>query len=167
VSKWFRSTKLTMLICCRIHIFADLQPYICTFEPCEKKLVKFPTRKMWAEHEFTEHRVLRSWCCPECSESFSAAHGLDVHLKFHHSEAFTPAQLPMVLSAAETRCNMPIKTQECPLCKAVPGTSQRNFVKHVGRHLEAIALATLPRETDDDSEQGSVASSDGSQLFKD
>lgn len=146
-----------------MHVFADLQPYICTFEPCEKKLIKFPTRKMWAEHEFSEHRALRSWCCPECTESFSAARDLEVHLRLQHLQAFTPAQLPRVLAAAETRSSLPIKTQECPLCKTIPGTSQRNFVKHVGRHLEAIALATLPRETDDDSEHGSVASSDGSQ----
>ena len=155
-----------MLICRRRHVFADLQPYICTFEQCEKKLVKFPTREMWAEHEFSEHRVLRSWCCPECTEGFSAVYDLGNHLKSHHSQSVTSAQLPIVLAAAETKTILPIETQDCPLCKVVPGKSQRYFVKHLGRHLEAIALATLPREADEDSELESVASSGEIQSLK-
>ncbi|MCJ1251513.1 hypothetical protein MMC30_008747 [Trapelia coarctata] len=118
---------------------------------------------MWAEHEFNKHRLSRSWCCPECREGFTNAQELEEHLKEYHTGAFTPAQLPLVLSAAETRSAVPIETQQCPLCKIIPGTSQRNFVKHVGRHLESIALATLPRETEDESDQDSIASSDGGQ----
>ena len=149
-----------------MHVFADLQPYICTFEPCEKKLIKFPTRKLWAEHEFSEHRVLRSWCCPECTDIFSAAHDLEAHLKLSHRKTFALTRISVVLSTAERREAVPINTQECPLCKKLPGKSQRNFVTHVGRHLEAIALAILPRDTEEDSEEASVVSSDGSEPVK-
>jgi hypothetical protein len=43
----------------------------------------------------------------------------------------------------------------CPLCLCVPGKSRRNFVTHVGKHMESVALAALPRENGSDSESDS------------
>ena len=44
----------------------------------------------------------------------------------------------------------PIEVEECPLCRSVLGKPRREFVKHVGRHMEQIALMALPREATDD-----------------
>ncbi|KAI9800287.1 MAG: hypothetical protein M1833_003401 [Piccolia ochrophora] len=53
----------------------------------------------------------------------------------------------------------------CPFCLDVVGTTKRAYASHVGRHMEEIALATLPMETDSDSEtslseDARIASSD-------
>lgn len=40
----------------RMHVFADLRPYICTFPDCRDELAQFTTRAVWANHELTEHR---------------------------------------------------------------------------------------------------------------
>lgn len=42
------------------------------------------------------------------------------------------------------------------MCKIIPGTTRRAFSTHVGRHMEQIALAVLPRETEDDLDGSSV-----------
>ena len=137
----------------KIHVFADLQPYICTFESC---LVTFPTRKLWANHEFSEHRVTRIWTCPECTEIFQSLRGLEKHLRDRHEEIATLAQFPLILAAAESSQSWPIATQECPLCKDTAFHSRRTFVTHVGRHMETIALAVLPRETEEESEEDEI-----------
>ncbi|KAL9121958.1 MAG: hypothetical protein Q9187_001483 [Circinaria calcarea] len=64
--------------------------------------------------------------------------------------------LQVILNTAETKDAEPIEEQSCPLCKILPGKSQRTFAKHVGRHMETIALAVLPRETEDDSDESSL-----------
>lgn len=46
--------------------------------------------------------------------------------------------------------------EECPLCRVIPGKSRRAFVKHVGRHLEEIALMALPRDNVEDSDEEST-----------
>lgn len=62
---------------------------------------------------------------------------------------------------AEQRQKQEAEIQQCPLCLCTPGKSQRNFVAHVGKHMEAIALAALPRDdrSDSDSEVNSETSS--------
>lgn len=50
----------------------------------------------------------------------------------------------------------PIEVEECPLCRSVLGKPRREFVKHVGRHMEQIALMALPREATDDSDAESA-----------
>ncbi|MCJ1479097.1 hypothetical protein MMC13_007781 [Lambiella insularis] len=143
----------------KIHVFTDLQPYICSFNTCAKGLVMFPTRKLWAEHEFSEHRIARSWKCTECTgQAYTTAYDFEEHLHQRHGEAITMAQMPFVVAAAETKTPLPIDKQECPLCKIVPGKSRRNFTTHVGRHMESVALAVIPRETEEDSECSSVVS---------
>ncbi|KAL9630204.1 MAG: hypothetical protein Q9164_006537, partial [Protoblastenia rupestris] len=38
----------------------------------------------------------------------------------------------------------PIEQEECFLCKQKPATTKRSFLKHVGQHMEEIALMALP-----------------------
>ncbi|MCJ1285845.1 hypothetical protein MMC26_005187 [Xylographa opegraphella] len=142
----------------KIHVFADLQPYICTFDSCAKDFITFPTRSLWGSHEFDEHRVTRCWKCPECAHTGSTAQMMEEHLRKRHGESITLAQLPLIISAAETKSPLPIEDQRCPLCKCIPGKSQRNFVKHVGRHMESLALAVLPRDTAEASDRSSNGS---------
>ena len=75
-----------------------------------------------------------------------------------HKDAIHFAQLSSVLHAAEVRTEQPVDDQECPLCKIKPGRSRRNFVTHVGRHMESIALAVLPYDSGEDSDDESVTS---------
>ena len=75
-----------------------------------------------------------------------------------HKHAIHSMQLSSILHAAEVRTEQPFDSQECPLCKIKPGRSRRNFVTHVGRHMESIALAVLPHNPGDDSDDESVTS---------
>ena len=140
------------------HVFEDIQPYICTFPSCDKHLVKFATRSQWSDHEFNEHRVRRSWTCPECSQSCSSAANLGGHLQEAHPLALDEEQIPIIVDSAMSVQALPMENQECPLCQTVPGKSRRNFVKHLARHLESIALAALPADVEEDSDGGSVVS---------
>ena len=112
---------------------------------------------MWVDHEFHEHRVNRSWACPDCAvESFSPD-AWDEHLRQEHGVIVSGPLHTIALGRAQRIIPKPIDEQECPMCKIVPGTTRRAFSTHVGRHMEQIALAVLPRETDDDVERSSVA----------
>jgi hypothetical protein len=139
-------------------VFADLKPYICTFPVCKNELVKFPTRKLWADHEFNEHRVVRSWVCSQCPEKFLSPGDWGAHLTYMHRTAFSGLPFQFALAAAERRHPQPIKDQKCPLCLDTPASKRRNFEAHVGRHMEEIALAALPREIEEPGlEDGSLA----------
>ena len=38
-----------------MHVYQDLQPYICSFADCSSGIKTFVSRREWGEHEFTEH----------------------------------------------------------------------------------------------------------------
>lgn len=57
--------------------------------------------------------------------------------------------LAMVAAATTTVLN-PIAKQKCPLCGETDWPSERKFITHVGRHMEDVALSSLPREIDSD-----------------
>jgi hypothetical protein len=66
-----------------------------------------------------------------------------------------------------SRQYLPIAPEElkCPLCLKSSWTSQRKFVTHLGRHMEDIALASLPTDVGSDSNAGSDSDSgSGSEL---
>ena len=53
----------------------------------------------------------------------------------------------------------PVESMVCPLCLKIPGKSRRDFATHVGKHMEDIALAALPRDgysTEDESNASDV-----------
>ena len=143
-------------------VFADLQPYICTFEDCELETAQFPSRTAWAEHEFSKHRIELSWNCPECPKKCGTAIGWEQHLREDHHRNFSGLNLKVALQTAQSAQNRPIEQEECPLCRIVLGKPRRAFVKHVGRHMEEIALLALPRGAEDDLSEGSSGTNETS-----
>jgi len=68
----------------RLHVFADLLPYICTFPDCNDELRQFPSRNAWAEHEWEKHRSCPVWACPECRvECCTSANWIEHVRKVH------------------------------------------------------------------------------------
>lgn len=146
-----------------MHVFADLRPYICTFSDCKDELAQFTTRAAWADHEFTEHRNDQTWNCPECSATHADASSWEQHLHNIHRRVFTGPQLLVARNAALKTYPRPIETEECPLCSIILGKQRRAFVKHIGRHMEEIALMALPRGTEEDSDDSSASTDQTSQ----
>ena len=136
-----------------MHIFADLQPYICTFADCEDELAQFPNRAAWAEHEFSQHRITQSWSCPKCPQAFISVSGWQSHIQEKHFLFFSGHNCNVAKDMAHRTEATRIEDEECPLCRIVVGKPRRAFVKHVGRHMEEIALMALPRNVEEDSEE--------------
>lgn len=140
-----------------------MQPYICTFGGCRDALTTFPTRRLWVEHEFSEHRVDRFLEC-HCGQTFTNKETFTHHLKYEHLLQLNHSQLLTQITAAEIATQQNIHVQQCPLCLQDGWNSTRQFTTHVGRHLEQIALASLPRDVESDSEANSQRSGSSSPL---
>jgi ankyrin repeat protein len=147
----------------RKHVFSDLQPYTCTFETCTAK--PFTDRHSWFNHELKFHR--KEWVCSLCEHSpFQSPQSFQNHIQSRHREAVTENQLPTMTALCEESVDC-ILPGDCPLCNdwiwtirhrenlAKPDQVVDNLVvtpvqfrRHLGRHLEQLALFTLPRITD-------------------
>ena len=140
-----------------MHVFSDLQPYICTFKGCREMLVTFPSRELWSKHEFTEHRIDKTFRCHLCSDHFDNETLFGQHLGHRHSLRLSHTQLHATITAARSSSAKPLNDQPCPLCFQKEWVSQRSFTTHVGQHMEEIALACLPRDIDSESDSESVS----------
>ncbi|KAF7514087.1 hypothetical protein GJ744_004412 [Endocarpon pusillum] len=150
-------TKIKNRIDWKIHVFADLQPYICTFNSCRSMLVTFPNRKAWSEHELTQHRTHQSWKCHLCATMFTGETSLTEHLQQKHELPQHHCKPLAASSLTRSIGPLPATNERCPLCLQKGWPSRREFETHVGRHLEEIALSVLPRDVDSDSDQHSDA----------
>ncbi|KAK0102755.1 hypothetical protein ONS95_006352 [Cadophora gregata] len=178
------------------HVFRDLRPYVCTFKECNLRM--FRSRNEWFSHELQVHR--REWTCATCSELFTTKGDFKTHL-LSHRPSLIGSELEAVILLAEEPMDR-FSASACSFCdewkdqisntdrnerlaylnsgKAVaPYGTKNQFRRHLGRHMEQLALFALPRdhsnELEDDSEKGvrdamgiddSDASS-GSTAFKD
>jgi hypothetical protein len=140
----------------RIHVFADLKPYICTFSSCPDELYTFPTRQLWADHELRKHRMEKSWFCCKCPHQLLSPSLWDNHIKDRHGFTFSNDQdRKKAIAVAESFSKIPVESQICPMCRKGGMKTNKELVAHVAKHMESIALAALPRDTDSDSEPGS------------
>ncbi|RFU25884.1 hypothetical protein B7463_g10453, partial [Scytalidium lignicola] len=135
----------------KIHVFADLEAYICTFPGCEFSLATFPTRDLWAAHEFSTHRTAKVWICSNCSLTFPGPDKLADHLQSEHEPATPEADLQLTLLAAER-----MRDTECPLCLKNTKGKRRDFVAHVAKHMETTALMALPKDSESDVDSDSI-----------
>ncbi|KAL5321570.1 hypothetical protein ACEPPN_009530 [Leptodophora sp. 'Broadleaf-Isolate-01'] len=151
----------------RRHVFADLKPYLCTFLGCKDEFKMFTTRKLWEEHEFGQHRLNRYWACSTCQHRAKSPEDWRAHLVQAHNFPLSDGQYALDARLVEVREPVPIKSLSCPLCLEVPGKSQRHFATHVGKHMEGIALAALPRDeesTDTESMASNMSDASGPSL---
>ena len=148
------------------HVFTDLQPYICTFQDCGSEIDSFATRKAWADHEFSVHRTKKIWICNDCIARFSEKDLYREHAYSSHGNVLMRNQLEALVNTAETRVGIS-EDNLCPFCSENLGTKSRAFAMHVGRHMEEVALAVLPRDSEFEDDQGSAGSSIDSSSLRD
>ena len=142
-----------------MHVFSDLQPYICTFADCPNELAQFPSRAAWAEHEFSQHRTTQSWKCSACHENYASDLEWEHHVHMQHKlklagrDLQVAKNMALVFEEAES-----VDGEQCPLCHVILREARRGYVKHVGSHMEDIALITLPRNVEEDEDPNSGSS---------
>lgn len=142
----------------RKHLFDDLRPYVCTFEQCDLRM--FADRESWFRHEVDTHRI--EWFCSFCSHSiYNSRADLESHMQAKHGDRFRDDQLSALLDASK-RASDGIAANSCPFCfkygekqksmNAHLNTDElfidvkdfRHFYRHVGKHMEQLALFALP-----------------------
>ncbi|KAL9116889.1 MAG: hypothetical protein Q9187_006582, partial [Circinaria calcarea] len=150
--------KINNLIAWKIHVFSDLQPYICTFENCPEHLLQFKTRAAWGDHEFSKHRFHHKWQCSFCSQLYPDIGVCRAHLIETHkinSERLLDEEVHFIQDKIQP---LPIEQEMCHICGEKPAATKRAFLKHVGRHMEKIALMALPGIDDGSEDDDSVQS---------
>ena len=132
---------------------------MCTFKECSSQL--FAERHTWFEHEIHKHR--KKWRCNSCRHTpFETVGALEDHFRNRHAGTFTEAQLFGVVQLCEIAQDR-FPPSACPLCDdwklhSLPEVSKdttvyatvAQFRRHLGKHLEQLALFALPKASDSD-----------------
>ena len=110
----------------------DLRPYVCTYEMCDEGDQLYDSFKQWANHEITTHGATLS--CPEhVGMGFKSLRDYQEHRIEEHPSTSISTTLPSTAVQGLRRC---------PIC-----FDQEADFKHIGAHLQRIALFSLPRST--------------------
>jgi hypothetical protein len=144
----------------RHHVFEDMPPYICTSETCESAVKSFSRRHEWARHD--QEMLEDVWLCPYgCAEPLRSSEGFETHIRAtHHLACRADPSAIRDLTMACRRSEVQDGARPCPLCEKLCDSAKR-WTKHVGHHLEQLALFSLPAELlSGDSPDGSDGSSD-------
>lgn len=128
----------------RMHVFADLQSYMCTFNDCKQGLVTFPSRRLWEDHEFTSHRHRKFYRCGRCEPVFETIYSFEEHVRAIHCDLDKNVREWILTHPLTTLVEGKIEEEECNLCQQNGFKDRRSFVTHVSRHLEQVALVSLP-----------------------
>ncbi|RPB29195.1 hypothetical protein L211DRAFT_882026, partial [Terfezia boudieri ATCC MYA-4762] len=121
----------------RKHVYRDLQPYICTYKDCARPEKQYSSLHDWYGHEIQVHR--REWYCNVCSKTMLNRALFEEHVEQTHPEISVHSNIKTLTSQCERA-----KTSDevCPLCGCALAYSE--VKKHLGGHLQEIALFTLP-----------------------
>ena len=127
----------------RKHVFEDLPPYVCVSETCVSAVKSFSRRREWARHNDTMHE--RAWVCPyACVKLMRSPIELSTHLAAEHAHMVLPHNLQKTTIVSKQKEEAK-KSLSCPLCTR-SCNSKKLWTKHVGHHLEQVALFSLPME---------------------
>lgn len=151
-----------------IHVLKDLQAYVCTFDGCSTSGETYESRSQWYNHELQQHRQI--WTCfGHCGRQFRYKEEFETHVREHRPNGLSIEQMPLYIdNSASPWDQSDVDFVRCPLCT---GEVQSSLFleKHLGRHLEEIALLSFPSsqcdsagelDSDDDSERNEGTSSE-------
>ncbi|GIZ43016.1 hypothetical protein CKM354_000626200 [Cercospora kikuchii] len=142
----------------RIHVFDDLQPYICTNELCTNPHRAYSSPRQWQQHIISAHPI--SWRCPfDCDRVFTAVQDLEDHTVEHHKVKNDILTLKIISDACADPQEV-ASSSRCPLCQCVC-PSQLHWFKHVQEHQQQLALFSLPQHllvaaSDDESDSAAI-----------
>ncbi|RGP65706.1 transcription factor [Fusarium longipes] len=151
------------------HVFGDLRPYTCVFSHCIESTIDFDRRHNWQLHVSKNH--WRSWSCPfKCQQPFSSAPELSRHINNHHLPNGSEEELKAITALGDKPAPEDTSSQ-CLLC-GHSTTGLKKYIKHVGRHLEQLALFTLPdleredvdEETESNNQNSAISGTDDNSL---
>ncbi|RSL91798.1 hypothetical protein CEP51_000020 [Fusarium floridanum] len=132
------------------HVFRDLRPYVCLSEDCRTPDHLYQRRNDWKMHMRREH--WKTWHCPfGCDAEFDSAKGFQNHVETAHEQNVSLEKIH-TLEGLSSRADVTKANGQCPLCYDFQVGSEKQYEKHVGQHLEHLALFTLPKIGEDDSD---------------
>ncbi|KAK0614453.1 hypothetical protein B0T14DRAFT_528535 [Immersiella caudata] len=158
----------------RRHAYHDLKAYVCTLGEGECGLEMFGDQKAWFDHELKQHR--RQWTCAVCKYGpYRSLDTLKAHAGARHPEV-DGTQLRTLIDVSQAPLAA-IPAQDCPFCDeweqklrqtlpqfnssgqglgpdVVVTVDPRQFRRHVGTHLQQLALFAVPRTIYASDEQG-------------
>ncbi|KAL2844406.1 hypothetical protein BJX68DRAFT_242960 [Aspergillus pseudodeflectus] len=141
----------------KMHVFSDLQSYICTQPDCKDALKTFRSRRDWADHEFIHHFSRIQYRCFTCNATRDTEGVFLEHVITTHGITWSEHRLRAALSEAkETICSTDCETYRCELCLQDDLNTRKAYTTHVGQHLEEISLACLPRDDSSEADSDSV-----------
>lgn len=118
-----------------VHLLRDLQPYICTYENCQKGDFLYRSKTDWLEHERASHR--QAWRCPKhAAEVFGSQTEFLEHLTADHEVLMTEEQRKNMAKIAE--CTLIDARSKCPFCLA-SNISGKDLVSHMAAHMQQFA----------------------------
>ena len=146
----------------RRHVFADLEPYVCTRSDCTEPDRMYSSQNAWFLHEAQHHDTLH--CGVSDHEAYAEPLSFVNHLGISHDVHLDPNNAPSL-----EVFRRPTKRERgvCNLC----GSTTDNLKQHIGRHLQRMALFAVPRSMfvpDEEEQRGksdiSISNVVGSQL---
>ncbi|KIW27889.1 uncharacterized protein PV07_07587 [Cladophialophora immunda] len=134
----------------KLHVYSDLQAYICTHEACPQPTVTFDAWEAWAQHELDDRLTEMKYECSICSSLVDDKQGFLHHVDRVHSITVAPGIRQAVLANAQRRVQRDLGHVRCNLCLKHGFNDKSDYTQHVGSHLEDIALAALPQTRRDE-----------------
>ncbi|KAF5713745.1 serine threonine kinase [Fusarium globosum] len=143
----------------RKHLHGDLRPYVCISEKCQSPMRLFASSDKWLNHmeefhgeDWVQKVHMTTWYCDRDHEivEFRSEDDFKIHLAAEHES------LSDALKGAVVQRNWGIGYREqyvCPLCESMPteihprlnpGDKASLLMKHIGNHLKALSLFSLP-----------------------
>ncbi|KAK8076171.1 hypothetical protein PG994_003443 [Apiospora phragmitis] len=152
----------------RRHVFQDLKAYVCTGQgTCDTKF--FGDSQSWLDHELQCHR--QQWACILCQQGlFRNKEIYEDHLSRTHGAFIVGDDQLAAFVGAGLRAVDAIPARDCPFCDEWADSMQstipppdsttrgdvavtvdpKQYRRHVSKHLEQLALFSLPRHRDGD-----------------
>jgi ankyrin repeat protein len=132
------------------HVFADLKSYVCLEESCSSQM--FENSHTWLRHQLLHH--LKEWRCRACNvdQTLNSLQSLKEHYYTQHRLMHKDDDFLHLAQASEVTPKT-VSVDRCKFCKwseflpkGVDKVSTSRFRKHLGSHLEQIALGMVPEK---------------------
>lgn len=169
----------------RRHVVKDLRPYVCIHEDCPFPEELFSSSRQWREHLRKPHKS--EWVCPlhhkakaigkgfdegDSFQVFRSKEEFETHLEAHHHGAFSEKQINTLKRRSHRTVRAVVSCPFCDLEEPQKSGERTNLTEgvrlyqHIGQHLLALALLSLPPRDDIAEDENAEIDLEGASDFK-